>query len=121
MRSNSPGVGPRLPYPGPSSAAATSGRARTRGHPMDQPLRRPDQILAQRPLKQVLATKPKAVWSVAPSDSSLSAMHLMAEKNIGLVVVLDRLALVGVLSERDCVRRIVLVGKSPEATPVANI
>lgn len=88
---------------------------------MDQPLRRPEQILAQRPLKHILAAKPKAVWSVAPSDSSLSAMHLMAEKNIGLVVVLDRLALVGVLSERDCVRRIVLAGKSPEATPVANI
>jgi len=95
--------------------------AREQGAIMDQPLRHPDQILAQRPLKQILATKPKAVWSVAPSDSSLSAMHLMAEKNIGLVVVLDRLALVGVLSERDCVRRIVLTGKSPEATAVANI
>ncbi len=48
-------------------------------------------------------------------------MRLMADKNIGLVVVMDDTAIVGVLSERDCVRRLVLVGKSPEATAVADI
>jgi CBS domain-containing protein len=45
----------------------------------------------------------------------------MAEKNIGFLVVLDKGAIVGVLSERDCVRRVVLTGKSPEATLVADI
>jgi CBS domain-containing protein len=45
----------------------------------------------------------------------------MAEKNIGLLVVMERETLVGVLSERDCVRRLVLAGKSPEATPVADL
>jgi len=48
-------------------------------------------------------------------------MQLMADKNIGLVVVMENKAIVGVLSERDCVRRLVLAGKSPEATPVADI
>ena len=48
-------------------------------------------------------------------------MHLMADKNIGLLVVTENKAIVGVLSERDCVRRLVLAGKSPEATPVADI
>jgi CBS domain-containing protein len=45
----------------------------------------------------------------------------MADKNIGFLVVLDKEAIVGVLSERDCVRRVVLAGKSPGATQVADI
>ena len=88
---------------------------------MDQPLRRPEQILAYRPLRQILAAKPKALWSVGPKDSALSAMRLMADKHIGFVVVMDNQALAGVLSERDCVRRLVLAGKSPDTTPVAEI
>ena len=54
---------------------------------MDNPLRRPDQILAYRSLKQVIATKPRSLWTVGPKDNALTAMRLMAEKNIGLVVV----------------------------------
>ena|SRR5690348_5023515 len=88
---------------------------------MAQALRRPEEILAYRPLRQVLAAKPKALWTVRPRDSALSAMHLMADKNIGLIVVMEDKAIAGVLSERDCVRRLVLAGKSPEATPVADI
>ncbi|MEP6840060.1 MAG: CBS domain-containing protein [Bradyrhizobium sp.] len=88
---------------------------------MDHPLRRPEQILAYRPLKQILAAKPKALWTVGPKDNALSAMQLMADKNIGFVVVMEGRVIAGVLSERDCVRRLVLAGKSPEVTPVADI
>src|SRR4029077_4610965 len=88
---------------------------------MDNPLRRPDQILAYRSLKQVIATKPRSLWTVGPKDNALTAMRLMAEKNIGLVVVLEHGAIAGILSERDCVRRLVVAGKSPELTPVADI
>lgn len=88
---------------------------------MDHPLRRPEEILAYRPLKQILAAKPKALWRVGPKDNALLAMRLMAEKNIGLIVVMENTAIVGVLSERDCVRRLVLAGKSPEATSVGDI
>ena len=88
---------------------------------MDHPLRRPEEILSYRSLRQILAAKPKALWTVGPKESTLAAMHLMAEKNIGLVVVVEKRAIVGVLSERDCVRRLVLAGKSPEATPVAAL
>jgi CBS domain-containing protein len=88
---------------------------------MARPLRRPEEILAYRPLRQILAAKPKALWTVDPRDNALSAMHLMADKNIGLLVVMENKAIVGVLSERDCVRRLVLAGKSPEATSVADI
>lgn len=86
---------------------------------MDHPLRRPEEILAYRPLKQML--KPRAVCSVGPADNVRTAMQIMAEQNIGFLVVIERGAIVGVLSERDCVRRLVLAGKSPEATPVADI
>jgi signal-transduction protein with cAMP-binding, CBS, and nucleotidyltransferase domain len=88
---------------------------------MVQSLRRPEEILAYRPLRQVLAAKPGALWTVGPRDNALSAMRLMADKNIGLLVVMENSAIVGVLSERDCVRRLVLAGKSAEATPVADI
>jgi CBS domain-containing protein len=86
---------------------------------MDHPLRRPEEILAYRPLKQML--KPRAVCSVGPADNVRTAVQIMAEQNIGFLVVIERGAIVGVLSERDCVRRLVLAGKSPEATPVADI
>ena len=88
---------------------------------MDHPLRRPEQILAYRPLKQILAAKPKALWTIGARDTALSAMQLMADKNIGLLVVMEHRTIVGVLSERDCVRRLVLAGKPPEATSVADI
>ena len=88
---------------------------------MDHPLRRPEEILAYRSLNQILAAKPKALWTVGPRDNVLTALHLMAEKNIGFLVVIEDGAIIGVLSERDCVRRLVLAGKSPEATPVADI
>src|SRR3954467_11632351 len=88
---------------------------------MDHPLRRPEQILAQRSLKQILAAKTRALWTVGPGDNARSAMQLMADKNIGLLVVMENRAIVGVVSERDCVRRLILAGKSPEATPVADI
>jgi CBS domain-containing protein len=88
---------------------------------MDRPLRRPEEILAYRSLRQILAAKPKALWSVGPGDTALAAMRLMAEKNIGFLVVMEQGKIAGVLSERDCVRRLVLAGKSVELTVVADI
>ncbi len=88
---------------------------------MDNPLRRPDQILAYRSLREILAAKPRSLWAVGPAETALTAVRVMAEHNIGLVVVTERGAIVGVLSERDCVRRLVLTGKTPELTPVADI
>jgi CBS domain-containing protein len=88
---------------------------------MEHPIRRPEEILAYRPLRQILAAKPDALWTVGPGDTALSAMHEMASKNIGLVVVMDQGRIVGVLSERDCVRRLILAGKPPETTAVADI
>ena len=88
---------------------------------MDNPIRRPEEILAYRPLRQLLGARPKDLWTVGPADSVLAALQLMADKDIGFLVVLERGAMVGVLSERDCARRLVLAGKPAETTPVAGV
>jgi signal-transduction protein with cAMP-binding, CBS, and nucleotidyltransferase domain len=88
---------------------------------MDAPIRRPEEILAYRSLQQILGSKPRTLWTVGPTDSTLTALQIMADKNIGFLVVMERGAMVGVLSERDCARRVVLANKSPETTPVADI
>src|SRR4029077_16004749 len=88
---------------------------------MDNPLRRPEEILAYRSLKQILSARPRSLWTVGPKDSALTAMRLMAEKNIGHIVITEHGAIAGVVSERDCLRRLVLVGKSPQLSPVADI
>ena len=88
---------------------------------MDNPIRRPEEILAYRSLRQILASKPEALWTVAPADSVLTAEQMMADKNIGLVVVMEGSKLAGVLSERDCARRVFFARKSPESTRVADI
>jgi len=88
---------------------------------MDHPLRRPEEILAFRSLREILGSKPRSVWAAGPADSAFSALQTMAEKNIGFLVILQREAMVGVLSERDCARRLVLAGKPAQNTPVADI
>jgi len=88
---------------------------------MDSPIRQPEEILAYRPLARILALKAPELWSVGPTDSVLTALRLMSEKDIGFVVVLEQGALAGVLSERDCARRVLLAGKSAETTRVADV
>ena len=88
---------------------------------MEHPIRRPEEILAFRSLQEILASKTRALWAVGPVDSVLSALQIMADKDIGCVVVLEHSALVGIVSERDCARRVVLAKKSPETTLIADI
>ena len=88
---------------------------------MDNPLRHPGEILAFRPLREILAAKPRPLLSIGPLESALSAVQMMADNDIGFLVVLDRDAIVGVLSERDCARRLVLERKPPETTPVSDL
>ncbi|HET9413346.1 MAG TPA: CBS domain-containing protein [Pseudolabrys sp.] len=69
----------------------------------------------------MLQSKAQQLWTVGPGDSALTALRIMADKNIGFLVVLDHGAMVGVLSERDCARTLVLSRKSPEATLVTDM
>jgi CBS domain-containing protein len=88
---------------------------------MDTPIRRPEEILAYRSLRRILASKPRALWTVAPTDSVLTAVQIMADRNIGFLVVMEREAIAGVVSERDCARRVMLAKKSLESTTIADI
>lgn len=71
--------------------------------------------------KQLLAGKSAGVVSVSPNDSVYDALVLMAEKNIGAVVVLDGEKLAGIFSERDYARKVILHGKSSKEIPVREI
>ena len=70
----------------------------------------------------VLQAKGSAVYSVRPDDSVFQALSVMAERNIGAVLVMDEKgALVGILSERDYARKVVLKGQTSRDTPVRAI
>jgi len=69
----------------------------------------------------LLRQKGRNVWSVTPDTTVYDALRLMAEKEIGAVLVLEGDQLVGVLSERDYARQVVLKGKTSKETPVHEI
>jgi CBS domain-containing protein len=71
--------------------------------------------------KDILKDKGRAVWSVKPTDSVLQALGVMAEHDIGAVLVMDGDKLVGVLSERDYARKVVLAGRSSKDSPVKDV
>jgi CBS domain-containing protein len=88
---------------------------------MEQRLKTPEQLLVFKPLKQVLAAKAPGAHAVAPNTPVFAALQLMAEKGIGFLIVLDGEKLVGVFSERDYARKVVLQGKASKDTPVQDI
>jgi CBS domain-containing protein len=88
---------------------------------MANPIKTPEQLLAYRPLKELLAAKPKGVHAAKPTDSVFSALQLMSSKGIGFLVVLEGTRLVGVVSERDYARKVALQNKSSKDTPVRDI
>lgn len=72
-------------------------------------------------IKDVLQSKSSAIWSVEPNDTAYSAIELMADKNIGALIVMDGEIVVGIFSERDYVRKVVLKEKSSRNTPVKEL
>jgi CBS domain-containing protein len=69
----------------------------------------------------ILAHKGSAVWSTAPNSMVFDAIQLMADKNVGALPVVDNGQLVGMISERDYTRKVILKGKSSKDTPVREI
>lgn len=72
-------------------------------------------------VKHVLDKKGRHIISVAPDDSVLEAIKLMAEKGIGSLVVMKDDKLLGIMSERDYARKVIIKGRSSESTEVAEI
>jgi CBS domain-containing protein len=72
-------------------------------------------------VKHLLEGKGRQLFSVAPGDSVLRAIEVMAERHVGALLVLDRGELAGIISERDYARKVILKGRSSADTKVAEI
>ncbi len=72
-------------------------------------------------VKQMLESKPRGVVTIAPNASVFEALELMAERDIGAVVVVDDGYVVGILSERDYARKVILHNKSSRDITVDEI
>jgi CBS domain-containing protein len=69
----------------------------------------------------ILRFKGRTVHSVRPDDTVLAALGVMAEHDIGAVLVLDGDEIVGILTERDYARKVALVGRASKDSPVRAI
>jgi CBS domain-containing protein len=72
-------------------------------------------------VKQLLDTKGHQVWTITPDASVFEAIEVMAEREVGALVVMDGEALAGIISERDYARKVILQGRSSHAVRVADI
>jgi CBS domain-containing protein len=72
-------------------------------------------------LMQLLQGKRREIYSIAPDARVFDALKLMAEKDVGALVVIENGKLAGIISERDYARKVILHGKSPHDIPVREI
>ena len=70
---------------------------------------------------QLLQVKGSQIWSIEPQAAAYRALQIMAEKNVGALLVIDRDQLVGIFSERDYARKVILKGKSSKETSVSQL
>jgi CBS domain-containing protein len=74
-----------------------------------------------RQVKHLLGEKGGAVHAVAPDEPVLAAIRMMADKHVGALLVMRAGELVGIVSERDYARKVILLGRSSAETAVAQI
>jgi CBS domain-containing protein len=72
-------------------------------------------------LKHLLQRKAQAIYSIEPDDPVLEAIQQMAEHSVGALLVIKGNELVGIVSERDYARKVILLGRSSSETPVWQI
>ena len=93
--------------------------AMAEGHTRRQARDNPE--VAMLSVQQLLEQKPKGIFSVQPDDPVITAIRKMAEHHIGALLVMTGDKLVGIVSERDYARKVVLLGRSSTETRVAEI
>ncbi len=71
--------------------------------------------------KTLLEHKGRDVWTIAPDITVYEAIKMMSEKNVGALPVVEGTKLVGIISERDYMSKVMLKGKSSKDTPVRDI
>lgn len=74
-----------------------------------------------RTVRQLLEAKTPEIYAIEPDAPVIEAIRLMADKRIGALLVMDGTELLGIVSERDYARKIVLQGRSSANTPVRTI
>src|ERR1051325_5891928 len=72
-------------------------------------------------IKEILSSKGSAVWTISPYATVFEAIKLMADKNIGAVLVTEKGRLLGMLTERDYTRKVALRGKTSKQLCVKDI
>ena len=72
-------------------------------------------------VRQLLLLKGDYIWSITPDASVFEALRLMADKDVGALLVMDGDKMAGILSERDYARKVVLSGKVSRETAVSEI
>ena len=72
-------------------------------------------------MRHLLDRKGRSVYSIAPEAPVLEAIRAMAEYHVGALLVMRGAELLGIVSERDYARKVILKGRSSSATPVADI
>jgi len=72
-------------------------------------------------VSQLLGGKGSQIYSVAPTDSVLRAIEIMATRHIGALLVMNQGTLAGIISERDYARKVILKNRSSHDTPVSEI
>lgn len=72
-------------------------------------------------ISEILNFKGTKVWCVSPDTTVFDAIQMMADKNVGALLVTENDRLVGIISERDYTRKVALKGKSSKQTPVREI
>ncbi|MCL5023554.1 MAG: CBS domain-containing protein [Nitrospirae bacterium] len=69
----------------------------------------------------LLKTKGHEIWSISSDSTAYGALELMAEKDVGALLVIDEGRLVGIFSERDYARKVILKGRSSRETTVGEL
>jgi len=70
---------------------------------------------------QLLRSKGNDIWSIVPQATAYEALQIMCEKDVGALLVIDKGKLVGIFSERDYARKVILKGKSSKDTSVGEL
>ena len=72
-------------------------------------------------VSQILKDKKEKIWSVSPRETAYQALQIMSDQNLGALLVIDKRGVVGIFSERDYSRKVILKGKSSKTTPVSEL
>ncbi len=72
-------------------------------------------------VRDVLETKGKNIWSIGPDATVYKALEFMAEKDIGALIVIEKGHVIGIFSERDYARKVILKGKSSKETLIREL